>query len=32
VENILSEKSAKPHNLTAWARVEGRQVTYPKPE
>ncbi|MGI8962273.1 MAG: DUF488 domain-containing protein [Bryobacteraceae bacterium] len=32
VEDIVSEKSAKPHQLTTWARVEGLQITYPKPE
>jgi uncharacterized protein (DUF488 family) len=32
VEDIMSEKSAKPHRLTAWARVEGLRITYPKPE
>ena len=31
VEDIISEKSAKPHQLTAWARVEGLQITYPEP-
>lgn len=30
VEDIMSEKSAKPHKLTAWARVEGPKITYPK--
>ncbi len=30
VEDILSEKSSKPHRLTAWARVDGESVTYPK--
>jgi uncharacterized protein (DUF488 family) len=32
VEDIMSEKVAKPHRLTAWARVEGLHITYPKPE
>lgn len=32
VEDIMSEKSAKPHKLTPWARVEGFRVTYPKQE
>jgi uncharacterized protein (DUF488 family) len=32
VEDIISEKIAKPHKLTAWARVEGVHITYPKPE
>ena len=31
VEDIISEKSAKPHKLTAWARVEGLQISYPEP-
>jgi uncharacterized protein (DUF488 family) len=30
VEDIMSEKSARTHVLTAWARVEDLQVTYPK--
>ena len=29
VLDIMSEKSAKPHKLTPWARVEGLQITYP---
>ena len=32
VQDIITEKNAKPHKMTAWARVEGLQVTYPKPE
>ncbi len=32
VEDILGEKSAKPHKLTAWAQVEGLRITYPKRE
>lgn len=32
VEDIMSEKNSKPHKLTAWARVEGLQVTYPNSE
>jgi uncharacterized protein (DUF488 family) len=32
VEDIMSEKVAKPHKLTAWARVEGLHITYPKPQ
>jgi uncharacterized protein (DUF488 family) len=32
VEHIMSETIAKPHKLTAWARVEGLYITYPKPE
>lgn len=29
VEDIMSEKSSKPHKLTAWARVEGLDISYP---
>ena len=29
VEHILNGKAAKPHAYTAFARVEGQQVTYP---
>jgi uncharacterized protein (DUF488 family) len=29
VEHITSEHAAKPHRLTPFAKVEGRQVTYP---
>jgi uncharacterized protein (DUF488 family) len=29
VLDIMSEKSAKPHKLTPWARVDGFQITYP---
>lgn len=29
VEDILSEKSSKLHQLTPWAKVEGVQITYP---
>ena len=32
VEDIMSEKSAKTHKLTAWARVDGFAVSYPEPE
>jgi uncharacterized protein (DUF488 family) len=32
VEDILSATSRKPHRLTPWARVDGRQVSYPEPE
>ena len=32
VEDIMSEKSSKPHELTRWARVEGVRVYYPNPE
>ncbi len=31
VEDILSEKSSKPHALTPWAHVEGNKITYPGP-
>jgi uncharacterized protein (DUF488 family) len=31
VEDIISEKTANPHKLTAWARVEGLQISYPEP-
>jgi uncharacterized protein (DUF488 family) len=31
VEDIMSEKSAKPHKLTAWARVDGLRIGYPEP-
>ena len=31
VEDIMSQKSGKPHMLTPWARVEGLHVTYPRP-
>ena len=29
VEDIFSETSSKPHNMTPWARVDGRRITYP---
>ncbi len=29
VEDILGEKSSRPHQLTPWARVDGLQITYP---
>ena len=29
VEDILNEKSSKPHLLTPWAKVEGETITYP---
>ncbi len=29
VLDIMSEKSAKPHKLTPWARVDGVRITYP---
>lgn len=31
VEDIIGAKARKPHVLTAFARVEGMQVTYPPP-
>lgn len=31
VEDIIGPKGRKPHVLTAFAHVEGRQVTYPPP-
>jgi uncharacterized protein (DUF488 family) len=31
VEDILSERSSKPHRLTPWAKVDGGRVTYPGP-
>ena len=30
VEDIMAVKSSKPHKLTAWARVEGLEITYPR--
>lgn len=30
VEDILSERSSKPHRLTPWASVNGERVTYPE--
>ena len=29
VAHILSETSARPHELTPWARVKGLEITYP---
>jgi len=29
VEDIMGEKSSRPHRLTEWAKVEGHAVTYP---
>jgi uncharacterized protein (DUF488 family) len=29
VLDIMTEKSAKPHKLTPWARVDSLQITYP---
>jgi uncharacterized protein (DUF488 family) len=31
VEDILSEKSVKPHRLTPWAKIDGVRVSYPGP-
>jgi uncharacterized protein (DUF488 family) len=30
VEDIMSEKSAIPHNMTPWAKVDGISITYPE--
>jgi uncharacterized protein (DUF488 family) len=30
VEDILNEKTSRPHRLTPWAKVAGVEVTYPK--
>jgi uncharacterized protein (DUF488 family) len=30
VEDIMGETSAKPHDLTPWAKVDGVSVTYPE--
>ena len=30
VEEIFSEKNARPHKLTPWAHVVGLELTYPK--
>lgn len=32
VEDIMSEKSSKPHRLTPWAQVDGETITYPAVE
>jgi len=29
VEHIMREKASKPHKLTAWAKVDGNNITYP---
>lgn len=29
VEDIMNEKTSKPHRLTPWAKVDGNRVTYP---
>ncbi len=29
VEDILGEKSSRPHQLTPWAKVDGIKITYP---
>lgn len=31
VEDIISENSARPHKLTAFAKVDGTTITYPGP-
>jgi uncharacterized protein (DUF488 family) len=31
VQDIMSEKSANPHNMTPWAKVDGVSITYPEP-
>jgi uncharacterized protein (DUF488 family) len=31
VEDIFTEKTSKPHQLTAWAKVDGTNITYPAP-
>jgi len=30
VEDIMSEKAGKPHQLTPWAKVDGITITYPE--
>ncbi|MBP6015239.1 MAG: DUF488 domain-containing protein [Candidatus Promineofilum sp.] len=30
VEDIMSEKSTRPHVLTPWAKVDGETITYPE--
>ena len=30
VEDIMNEKSAKPHDITPWAKVNGFSITYPE--
>jgi uncharacterized protein (DUF488 family) len=32
VRHIMSERAAKPHQLTRFARVEGLRITYPAEE
>jgi uncharacterized protein (DUF488 family) len=32
VRDIMTPTSAKPHQFPAWARVEGKRVTYPPPD
>ena len=29
VEDIFSKSNSKPHTLTPWAKVRGREITYP---
>ncbi len=31
VEDIMNEKTSRPHVLTPWAKVEGTRITYPGP-
>jgi uncharacterized protein (DUF488 family) len=31
VQHVMNSNAAKPHVLTAWARVEGLSITYPDP-
>ena len=30
VEDIMSERTSKPHKITPWAKVDGVIVTYPE--
>jgi len=30
VEDIMSERSANPHKMTPWAKVDGISITYPE--
>lgn len=32
VEDIMTAKSSKPHELTPWAKVDGVKITYPEPD
>ena len=31
IQDIMSEKQWKRHQLTPWARLEGFEITYPEP-